>query len=99
VAENGVPLALTPVDETETVSTDGQDWRPFAEFTTDGRRVEVQCAGANSAVRIGAPAGEGEYLRVGIAFIAALGLGVVGLAASVLVLVLILTRPPRRVTG
>jgi hypothetical protein len=99
VSENGVPLALTPVDETETVSTDGQDWRPFAEFSTGGKRVEVECLGANGSVRIGAPAGESEYVRIGIAFVAALGLGVVGLAASVLVLVLILTRPPRRVTG
>ncbi|MBO9520164.1 MAG: hypothetical protein J7518_01400 [Nocardioidaceae bacterium] len=99
VAENGDPLALTPVDETETVTTDGQDWRPFAEFSTDGRRVEVECAGASGSVRIGAPAGEDEYLRIGVAFVGALGLGVVGLAASVLVLVLILTRPSRRITG
>jgi len=100
VTDGATPLALTGVSETETVDLDTGSWAPFASFTSEGTAVQVSCVrDAGTAIRVGAPAGEGEYIRIGIAVIAAVGLGVVGLVVTIVVAVLFLTRPSRRVTG
>ena len=99
VTENGAPLALETVSATETIDLDSGSWAPFASFTTAGRQVQVGCDLATGSVRVGAPAGEGEYIRLGIALIAAAVLGLAGLAATIVLAVLFFSRPSRRVTG
>jgi hypothetical protein len=97
--ENGTPLALDAVSETETVDIDTGSWVPFASFTTVGRQVQLSCDLSVGSVRVGAPAGEGEYIRIGVAFIAAAVLGLAGLALTIVLGVLFLSRPSRKVTG
>jgi hypothetical protein len=99
VTEGGTPLALDAVSETETVDLDSGSWVPFASFTSEGHQVEVICDLDSGSVRIGAPAGEGEYVRIGVASIGANGLGLGSLAALIVVLVLFFSRPSRKVTG
>ena len=99
VTESGTPLPLDRVSETETVDVSTGSWVPFASFTSDGSQVEVSCDLTAGSVRVGAPAGEGEYIRIGISIIAAAVLGLGGLVVTILVGVLFLTRPSRKVTG
>jgi hypothetical protein len=99
VTEGGTPLVLDRVAETETVDLDSGSWVPFASFTTEGHQVEVVCDLASGSVRVGAPAGEGEYVRIGVAGVGAAVVGLGSLAGLIVVLVLFLSRPSRRVTG
>jgi hypothetical protein len=99
VTEAGAPLVLDPVSETETVDLDSGSWVPFASFTSEGHQVEVTCDLASGSVRVGAPAGEGEYVRIGVAGVGAVALALGSLAALIVVLVLFLSRPSRKVTG
>jgi hypothetical protein len=99
VTEGGTPLVLDRVAETETVDLDSGSWVPFASFTSEGHQVEVICDLTTGSVRVGAPAGEGEYVRIGFASIGAIALGLASLAALIVVLVLVVSRPSRRITG
>jgi hypothetical protein len=99
VTEGGTPLALDAVSETETVDLDSGSWVPFASFTTSGHQVEVACDLVSGSVRVGAPAGEGEYVQIGVASIGAVVLALGSVAALIVVLVLILSRPSRKITG
>lgn len=99
VSENGHRLRTTPVDTSETIDIEDVSWRPFLEFTSAGTSVEVQCVGRAGTIRVGAPAGDAQFFELGIAGLAAFGFGVLGLAGLIIVLVLFLSRPSRKVTG
>ena len=99
VTEGDTPLVLDPVSETETIDLDSGSWVPFASFTSEGHQVEVICDLASGSVRVGAPAGEGEYVRIGVASVGAIVVGLGSLAALIVVLVLFFSRPSRKVTG
>jgi hypothetical protein len=92
-------LALDTLDSsnTETVSAGGYDWYPFARFSSDGSAVSVTCSGDGAQqVRVGAPAGETQFVILGFSAIGAIGLGLLGLAGVIIVLVLYVSRRPKK---
>jgi len=99
VTENGSTLAVDPVDESdpESLDVDGGTWVPQFAFTADGTTVQVTCTGNGESVRVGAPAGESEFIRIGVSSIAALGFGLIGVIGLIVITVLYVSRRPRKV--
>jgi hypothetical protein len=99
VTEGGPPLDLKVETETNTVDNGTGSWVPFASFTTESTRIEVTCEDAQGSIRVGAPAGRDQFIRIGLSFIGAAVMGLLGLAGTIVVAVLFFSRPSRKVTG
>jgi len=98
VSDGSGELALENLDSSSgqtTISTGGLDWVPFAKFSSDGSSVSVTCTGGPQ-VRVGAPAGETQFVILGISVIGAIGLGLLGLAGLIVVTVLYISRRPKK---
>ncbi|MFL6157408.1 MAG: hypothetical protein ACJ72D_15045 [Marmoricola sp.] len=91
-------LALDYLDTSsqETISADGYDWHPFAKFSSDGSPVSVTCSGDGEQVRVGAPAGQAQFVILGFGAIGGIGFGLLGLAGLILVTVLYVSRRPKK---
>jgi hypothetical protein len=93
------PVSLTEVNNDSTVSINGLDWVPFAKISTVDQDVAITCDGVNERIRVGSPVDGSAIVTLAVSIIAAVVLGLVGLAALVVTTVLWFTRAPRTVSS
>jgi hypothetical protein len=94
-------LELESIDPGDNASLgiDDVEWVPFARFNSDGPSVSTTCSGDGEQVRVGAPAGNAQFVTLGVSVIAAMGLGLLGVVGLIVVAVLYISRRPKGVIG
>jgi hypothetical protein len=96
----GQPLAVGTPGASYSYGDPGGSWTGFAVVDPTSDSVELTCRGAgDEGVRVVAEPGAGAFASFAVMLVAGIGLGFLGFAGLVLVIVLYATGAPRRTTA